>query len=164
MKKKLIIGLIVAVLGIGVGYSMYSSNNSKVEETTNSYLLKDAETEYEAIKKENKDYVVLYAAAWCPHCRETIDKLIENDPNNEKNITIIFLPFVSGENGLVSYENQTLKYIEEKKLKYNILFDSDKKILSKYHIKSVPSITVIKDGNVVTELQPLEDDIMKYIK
>ncbi|WP_156299312.1 TlpA family protein disulfide reductase [Streptobacillus canis] len=137
-------------------FSCFSAGKNEVKVINN--------TNYETIvKKENN--IIVYAAAWCPHCQEELENLskIQDKLKNTK-ITVIMYPFIRSDKGYIDYEKETLEYINEKKYNFEFYLDKDREILEKLNLTSVPAVGVVKNGEIIKDVNVDEITIEKLLE
>lgn len=147
---------IILILMMFLTFSCFSAEKNKVG-IINA-------TNYEStVKKENQ--IVVYAAAWCPHCQVELEKLSKlQDKLKDTKITVIFYPFISSDNGLVDYEKETLEFINEKKYNFEYYLDKDREVMQKLNIKSIPAVGIVKDGEYLKEVNEEDISIEKILE
>lgn len=154
MKKVLIFFMLI--------FSVFACSSS--ENTNIKYITKE-NVKFESIEKETKDGVILYISAWCSHCNQTINSLIENENKINKKVSVIFIPYIPNNGKLEIYEKETLEYIKEKKLKFDIYLDEKMEIKEKFSIKSIPLIFKVENGVSKVVENDLEDtELLEYLK
>ena len=120
---------------------------------------------YEKVLKTDKNAVIIYAAAWCPACKNFLKEYNKekNKMNNIKTYIIIF-PYIVHNKELYDYEEESISYFNKNNYLYNIYLDDELSIMEKYEIDSIPSVTLIKDGKEFGIFTNDNADIHKILK
>ncbi|WP_064612140.1 TlpA disulfide reductase family protein [Streptobacillus moniliformis] len=147
---------IILILMTFITFSCVLAENNNIKIVNNK--------NYEnVIKKENN--IIVYATSWCPHCQEELEELSKiQDELKDVKITVIMLPFIPTEDEFSNYEKETLEFINEKKYNFDFYLDKNKEILEKLNIQSIPSIGIIKDGNMIKEINEEEISSEKILE
>ena len=114
-------------------------------------------TTYNQLVGNNKNAIIVYGAAWCPACQKFLKELKQYDKHLAKTNTKIILiefPYIPMEKQLENYENETILYINQLNVDYDVYLDNNLNILNNYKITKVPSITMIYNNK---ELSLFED-------
>lgn len=106
---------------------------------------------YEDVIKNTKVAVVNYVALWCPHCREDLETLKEFK-EKKKDVKVILI-FTDANMKSAGYNNgidDVLKYLKDNKYtSFDVYYDKNNEIITKYSLSSVPVQTVVVDGKQV---------------
>lgn len=103
-------------------------------------------TNYRQIIGDNKNAIIVYGAAWCPACQKFLKELKQYDNHLAKTNTKIILvefPYIPMEKQLENYENETISYINQLNIDYDVYLDNELSILNTYKIDKVPAITMV---------------------
>ena len=103
-------------------------------------------TTYNQLVGDNKNAIIVYGAAWCPACQKFLTELKQYDNHLAKTNTKIILiefPYIPMEKQLENYENETISYINQLNVDYDVYLDNELSILNTYKIDKVPAITMV---------------------
>ena len=120
---------------------------------------------YEKVLQTDKNSVIIYAAAWCPACKNFLKEYnkIKNKMNNIKTYIIVY-PYIVHNKELYDYEEESISYFNKNNYLYNIYLDDELSVMEKYEIDSIPSVTLIKDGKEFGIFTNDNADIHKILK
>ncbi|MCS7204642.1 MAG: TlpA family protein disulfide reductase [Leptospiraceae bacterium] len=150
--------LSLLIITLLIGYLLYQRiplyiSNSKLENQEITVNLRFQKLNGEIITLEdlkNKTIVLNFWATWCMPCKIEMP-LLENTYNDLKDHVEIL--------GITIEEKDTvIRYLENHKVSYPIILDTDYSITEYFNIMGYPSIIIIKDNKIVsasTGLNPL---------
>lgn len=94
--------------------------------------------------KGTKPVYLVFWATWCPNCKEEIPRLKELHKKYGDKIEILAINV-----GMNDSMVRVNRYIKKYKLPYNVAFDHDSKIASKYSIRGIPTQIIIDINGIV---------------
>ena len=102
--------------------------------------------------RDNKSAIVFFWATWCPHCREAMKELNQQSAHwEEKGIRLILIDL--GED-----PEDVRHYVEQHKIKSEVLLDIDSSLAESYGIIGVPTFYFLdKNGTI----QAVEHELPK---
>ena len=144
--KKLLFGLLLGAMTVFATPKLNYINNT---------------TTYKQLVGDSKNAVIIYGAAWCPACQKFLKELKQYDNHLAKTNTKVILvefPYIPMEKQLENYENETISYINQLNVGYDVYLDNELSILNTYKIDKVPAITMIHDNKEISLFENVKID------
>lgn len=121
---------------------------------------------YKQLVGDSKNAIIIYGAAWCPACQKFLKELKQYDNylTNTKIILVEF-PYILMEKQLENYENETLSYIDQLNVDYDVYLDNNLYMLNKYNITKVSVITMVYNNKKLSLFENVKlDKILNIFK
>ena len=121
---------------------------------------------YKQLVGDSKNAIIIYGAAWCPACQKFLKELKQYDNylTNTKIILVEF-PYILMEKQLENYENETLSYIDQLNVDYDVYLDNNLYMLNKYNITKVSVITMVYNNKKLSLFENVKlDKILNTFK
>jgi len=102
--------------------------------------------------KSNKIYIIDFFASWCNSCKIELPKL--NKLPKKYHIIAIDID---------EDKDEGVKFVKELGLNFDIIYDSNNKIVSKFNPIGIPAIYIIKNKKIVKAIFGAKEDLDLYL-
>ena len=142
MKLKILLITLMSIVNM-YGYSV----GDKIDNDLSKQLL----------LKKDKIYIVDFFASWCSSCKVELPIISKLNATIEKSKYQII-----GINSDTNMQNGK-KFVQDLKLNFNVIYDTNNKIISKFNPIGVPAIYYIKNNIILKVVYGAVDNIDKKI-